>query len=469
MLHETENLKDLNERDTVLTPTFGSVEEDSSVPKYEIPENPMSPGIAYQIVHDECMLDGNARLNLATFVTTWMEPEAQQLMMETMDKNMIDKSEYPQTAEIEKRCVNIIARLWNSREHHNSTGCSTVGSSEACMLGGLALKWRWREKRKKNNQPCDKPNLVLSSGFQVVWEKFCRYWDIEMREVPMEPGMYRLDIDKALEMCDENTIGIVPIMGITYTGQYDDVKQLNDKLHKFNKEKGLEIPIHVDAASGGFITPFIQPELEWDFKLEWVHSISTSGHKYGLVYPGVGWVVWKDKKYLPDDLIFTVDYLGGEMPTMAINFSRPGNQVLAQYYQFLRLGREGYTRIQSTCRDIALHLSWNIAKMGPFELITDGSDIPVFCWKLKDDASKNWDLYDLADRLKMDGWLVPAYTMPVNVEDLVVQRIVVKQGMSYDMANLLLNNIRESLQYFNKLDGPIPKTKPGKKASGFHH
>ncbi|MFA8451367.1 MAG: glutamate decarboxylase [Bacteroidales bacterium] len=443
------------------------------VPKYKLPKHSMAPRSAYQIVHDECMLDGNARLNLATFVTTWMEPEAIQLMTETMDKNMIDKSEYPQTAEIEKRCVNIIANLWHAKNHHKAMGCSTVGSSEACMLGGLALKWRWRKERKKAGKDFDKPNLVISSGFQVVWEKFCKYWDIEMREVPMTERNYRMNPAKALEKCDENTIGIVPIMGITYTGQYDDVKLLNDLLSKFNKERGFNIPIHVDAASGGFITPFLQPEIEWDFRLQWVHSISTSGHKYGLVYPGVGWVVWKKEDYLPKDLIFYVDYLGGEMPTMAINFSRPGNQVLGQYYQFLRLGFEGYYKVQNKSRAVAMYLSSQISKRKYFKLVTDGSDIPVFCWTLKGTQS-NWTLYDLADRLRMDGWQVPAYAMPKNLEHMIVQRIVVKHDMSMDMANLLLKNIDQHLDYFEKLKEPTPSAieyNKGNKIQGnrFHH
>ncbi|PLX14424.1 MAG: glutamate decarboxylase [Marinilabiliales bacterium] len=425
------------------------------IPKYKIPAKPMSAGSAYQIVHDECMLDGNARLNLATFVTTHMEPEAQKLMAETMDKNMIDKSEYPQTAEIEKRCVNIIADLWNSHSENDSIGCSTIGSSEACMLGGIALKWRWREKHKLPVNTNRIPNLVLSSGLQVVWEKFCKYWDVEMREVPMEEGNYKLDVDKALEMCDENTIGIVPILGITYTGQYDDVKQLNDKLDVFNKKTGFDIPIHVDAASGGFVAPFIQPKLEWDFRLKWVHSISASGHKYGLVYPGVGWVVWKNEKYLPEDLVFYVDYLGGQMPTMAINFSRPGNQVLAQYYQFLRLGFDGYRQVQQYSQDVAKYLSSKISEIDEFKLVTDGSDIPVFCWTLKE-MQKNWTLYDLADRLLMNGWQVPAYAMPENVTDMVVQRIVVKKDMSFDMADMLLGNIIEHLEYLRSLSEPTP-------------
>lgn len=430
-------------------------EDGRGVPKFSIPEKSMPAASAYQIVHDECMLDGNARLNLATFVTTWMEPEAKQLMMETMDKNMIDKSEYPQTAEIEKRCVHIIADLWNSHADHDSIGCSTVGSSEACMLGGMALKWKWRERDHLPTNTDRIPNLIISAGFQVVWEKFCKYWDIEMREVPMEAGQYKLDVEKAIEMCDENTIGIVPIMGITYTGQYDDVKLLNDKLDAYNAKTGYNIPIHVDAASGGFVTPFVQPELAWDFRLKWVHSISASGHKYGLVYPGVGWVVWKKESYLPKDLIFYVDYLGGEMPTMAINFSRPGNQVLAQYYQFLRLGFEGYAQVQKRSRDIAMYLSAKISEIDVFKLVSDGSDIPVFCWTMKE-MQDNWTLYDLADRLLMNGWQLPAYAMPENVKDMVVQRIVVKHEMSFDMADMLLNNIHEHLRYLKALTEPTP-------------
>ena len=462
---------------TIKPPKFITKEEGKEIPKYKISERPMSAREAYQIVYDECMLDGNARLNLATFVTTWMEPEVKQLMMETMDKNMIDKSEYPQTTEIEKRCVNIIADLWNSHSHHNSIGCSTVGSSEGCMLGGMALKWKWRERNKLPINTNRIPNIVISAGFQVVWEKFCKYWDVEMREVPLEEGEYQLNIEKAISLCDENTIGIIPIMGITYTGEYDDVKELNNQLEIYNSKTGYDIPIHVDAASGGFIAPFVQPDLEWDFRLKWVHSINSSGHKYGLVYPGVGWVVWKKEKYLPKDLIFYVDYLGGDMPTMAINFSRPGNQVLAQYYQFLRLGFEGYAQVQNRSRDVAMYLSSKISKIKFFKLVSNGSDIPVFCWTLKE-LQKNWTLYDLADRLLMNGWQVPAYEMPENVEDMVVQRIVVKREMSFDSADLLLKNIYDHLEYLSELTEPTPSAiqahtprseKKSRQPLRFHH
>ncbi|MBC8525578.1 MAG: glutamate decarboxylase [Candidatus Cloacimonetes bacterium] len=450
MLSKKVKLHELSEQEKVLTPTYGSRELETAVPKYEMPENEMLPKTAYNIIHDELMLDGNARLNLATFVTTWMEPEARQLMAETFDKNMIDKDEYPQTAEIEMRCVNMLSRLWNSPDHEEATGCSTIGSSEAAMLGGMALKWKWRERMKAKGKLTDKPNLVMSIGVQVCWEKFVKYWDIEPRYVPMDKGCYLLDPEKALELCDENTIGIVGIMGITYTGQYEDIKALNNALEKYNAETGYEIPIHVDAASGGFIAPFIQKDIVWDFRLKWVKSINASGHKYGLVYPGVGWIVWRDKDELPEELIFYVEYLGGKMPTFAINFSRPGNQIVAQYYNFLRLGKEGYRKIQQTCKEVALYLSGEIAKMGPFKLISNGSDIPVFCWTLKE-PQKNWTLYDMAERLRDRGWLVPAYPMPDNISDMVVERVVVKEGFSHDMADLLLKDMRRHLEYFNSL------------------
>jgi glutamate decarboxylase len=456
-MHPKKNIKAMRERDTFLTPVYAARELNTQVPKYEIPESEMAPRNAYDLVHDELMLDGNSRLNLATFVTTWMEPEARQLMTDTFDKNMIDKDEYPQTAELEMRCVNILSRLWNSPDHEEATGTSTTGSSEAAMLGGMALKWKWREKRKAQGKPTDKPNLVMGINVQVCWEKFCRYWDVEPRLVPMEGDRYHLSAEEAVKLCDENTIGVVGIMGSTFDGSYEPIKEISDALDKLQQETGLDIPIHVDGASGGFVAPFIQPDLEWDFRLPRVKSINASGHKYGLVYPGVGWVVWRDKKELPEDLIFYVNYLGGEMPTFAINFSRPGNQIVAQYYNFLRLGREGYTRIQQACQDVALYLSGEIAKLGPFELITDGSDIPVFAFKLKDDVT-NFSVFDMSERLRDRGWLLPAYTFPANREDLAALRVVVKEGFSHDMADLLLADMRRHIAHFASQPNRIPKT-----------
>lgn len=377
MVHQKINLDRLSPEEALITPTYASRALTSAVPKYEIPEGEMPPAVAYNLIRDELALDGNSRLNLATFVTTWMEPEAKQLMAETFDKNMIDKDEYPQTAEIELRCVNMIARLWNAPEDEVATGCSTIGSSEAAMLGGMALKWQWRKRRQKEGKPTDKPNLVMGINVQVCWEKFCRYWEVEPRFVPMEGNRFHLDRTEAIKLIDENTIGVIAIMGSTFDGSYEPVQEINDALEKLNRETGWQVPLHVDGASGGFIAPFLDPDLVWDFRLKWVKSINASGHKYGLVYPGVGWIIWRDRQELPEELIFHCNYLGGDLPNFALNFSRPGNQVVAQYYNFLRLGKEGYGQIHQACRDTALYLSGEIAKIGPFELITDGSTIPA--------------------------------------------------------------------------------------------
>ncbi len=458
------NRKNLSDDEMYLTPTYGSRVLEKPVPKYKMPEDEMDPRAAYHIIHDELMLDGNSRLNLATFVTTWMEPEAKDLMTECFDKNMIDKDEYPQTAEIEMRCVNIMANLFNApASDGNACGCSTIGSSEAAMLGGMAMKWRWRKRMQNQGKPTGKPNMIMGIDVQVCWEKFCRYWEVEPRLVMMEPGEYCLTPEKALELCDENTIGIVPILGTTFTGQYEPIKELNDALIEFNKERGFDIPIHVDAASGGFVAPFLQPDLEWDFRLERVKSINVSGHKYGLVYPGVGWAIWRDWAELPEELIFRVNYLGGDMPTFALNFSRPGNQVVAQYYNFLRLGFEGYRRIMQSCQDTALFLSVEIDKMPEFECLSNGSDIPVFAFKISDSANVNFSVFDVSEMLRHRGWLVPAYTLPENCQDVAVLRVVVKEGFSLDMANMLLDDIRRTLKHFAEQPDYKPTTHSPKK------
>jgi glutamate decarboxylase len=428
-------------------------EKSCEIPRFRLPEHGVLPRTALQIVRDELILDGNARLNLATFVTTWMEPEAEELMAETSQKNMIDKDEYPQTAELEKRCVNILGHLWHA-PHGEAVGCSTTGSSEACMLGGMALLWRWRARRKAAGKDTARPNLVLGTNVQVCWEKFCRYWDVEPNYVPLEKGQYHLDAERAAAACDENTIGVVVVLGSTMDGSYEPVAEVNALLDDLQERDGIDVPIHVDGASGGFVAPFIQPELEWDFRVPRVASINTSGHKYGLVYPGVGWIVWRDAEALPEDLIFKVNYLGGEMPTFALNFSRPGAQVAAQYYNFLRLGFSGYKQVQQTCQDIAMYLSGEISKLGPFELLSDGSDLPVFAFKLKDDF-EDFTVYDVSDRLRMRGWQVPAYTFPENLEDMAVLRIVIRNGFSMDLANLLLDDFKTQIMALKHLQ---PKT-----------
>ncbi len=447
----------------------------------------MLPDTALQTVHDELILDGNARLNLATFVTTWMEPQARQLMSECFDKNMIDKDEYPQTAELERRCVNILAELWHApgcepgpdgTALKTGVGCSTTGSSEACMLGGMALLWRWRARQeggtgRRAGAPAAgaAPNLVMGANVQVCWDKFCRYWQVEPRLVPMEPGRLHLTGPEAAARCDENTIGVVAVLGSTMDGSYEPVLQISRELDRLHAERGLDIPVHVDGASGAFIAPFLHQDLEWDFRVPRVASINTSGHKYGLVYPGVGWVVWRDEAALPEDLIFRVNYLGGDMPTFALNFSRPGGQVAAQYYNFLRLGFEGYRSVQQACQDVARHLSGQIAAMGPFELLTDGSELPVFAFKLRDPVVAGYTVFDLSERLRLRGWLVPAYTFPENMQDTAVLRIVVRNGLSMDLANSLLDDLRVQVQVLESHPHPPAPLMPGPESQrgGFAH
>jgi glutamate decarboxylase len=438
-----------------------------NIPCHELPERGLGQEIAYELISSELLLDGQARLNLATFVTTWMPSLGARLMADTADKNMIDKDEYPQTAEIEARCVNILADLWNSPSDENATGCSTTGSSEAAMLSGLALKWRWRERRRAAGRPTDRPNLVMGINVQVCWEKFCRYWDVEPRLVPMEGERFHLDAEHAVAQCDENTIGVVGILGSTFDGSFEPIKDIAAALDRLEQERGVHVPLHVDAASGGFVAPFLVPHLEWDFRIPRVQSINASGHKYGLVYPGVGWAIWRDENALPRDLVFNVNYLGGQMPTFALNFSRPGSEVIAQYFMFLALGFEGYRRVMENARDIALTLSSEIAALGPYQLLSDGSELPVFAFALKPDVH-NFTVFDVSDRLRQHGWLVPAYTFPAKREDLSVLRIVVRAGMNHDMADMLLEDLREETGFLTSLDAPLPEPDTEKRKAFAH-
>ncbi|MFE9881464.1 glutamate decarboxylase [Streptomyces sp. NPDC005784] len=438
-------------RDLEINPLFSR--EPLRVPRYALPAGEMQPDTAYQVVHDELMLDGNARQNLATFVSTWAEPQALRLMAECAAKNMIDKDEYPQTAELETRCVHMLAGLWHAQDPHQAMGCSTTGSSEAAMLGGLALKRRWQHRRRAENKPTDRPNLVMGINVQICWDKFADYFEVEPRYVPMEGDRYHLTPDKAVELCDENTIGVVAVLGSTFDGSYEPVADIAAALDDLQSRTGLDIPIHVDGASGAMIAPFLDPDLEWDFRLPRVASINTSGHKYGLVMPGVGWALWRDKDVLPDDLVFHVNYLGGDMPTFALNFSRPGAQVVAQYYNFLRLGFDGYRRVQQTSRDVATRLSREIAGLGPFELITDGSETPVFAFRVREGID-HFTVFDVSAALSERGWLVPAYTFPKNRTDLAVLRIVVRNGFGHDLADLLLEDLRRVLPRLDKQHAP---------------
>ncbi|WP_051113945.1 glutamate decarboxylase [Actinopolymorpha alba] len=437
------------------------------VPRFRLSESGMLPETAYQIIHDELLLDGNARQNLATFVTTWMEPAAERLYAESADKNLIDKDEYPLTASVEERCARILAQLWNSPDPNTTIGVSTVGSSEACMLGGLALKRRWQQARRAANKPTDRPNLVFSSAVQVVWEKFANYWEVEPRYVPISAEAPLLHPDGVLQAVDENTIGVVPLLGVTYTGIYEPIAAIAAALDDLQARTGLDIPIHVDAASGGFVAPFVRPDLTWDFRLPRVHSINASGHKYGLVYPGLGWVVWRLPEHVPEDLIFRVSYLGGDLATFSLNFSRPGAQVLLQYYTFLRLGRRGFAEIQQECLDVARFLAEGIDRLDTFSLVGPGTDLPVIAWRLADGRERLWDLYDLSNKLRERGWQVPAYPLPANLQETVVMRIVVRNGFSLDLARFLLDDLRKSVEFLDRLQAPMPQE--GRQRAVFHH
>src|SRR5215471_3736405 len=440
-----------------------------AMPKYHFPPREAPSLDAFQVVHDELMLDGNARQNLATFCQTWEEPFVKDIMLLAMDKNMIDKDEYPQTAELERRCVHMLADLWNAPDAANTVGTSAIGSSEACMLGGMAAKWRWRAKRAAAGKPTDRPNMVCGP-VQVVWHKFARYWDIEMREVPMSPGDYMMTPEDMLERVDENTIFVVPTLGLTYTGSYEPVQQLSDALDDLQQRTGLDVPIHVDAASGGFTAPFCAPDLVWDFRLPRVRSISTSGHKFGLAPLGVGWILWRDTADLPDDLIFHVNYLGGDMPVFQINFSRPAGQVVAQYYNFLRLGFDGYRRVHSACYDTGRMLAEVIPTLGPFELLCDSepaTGIPTVTWRMAAGADPGYTLFDLADRLRVSGWQVPAYTLTGEASDIPVQRVLVRQGVTRDLASLMLDDMREAIAHFDKHPRSVPMT--AEEAGSFSH
>ncbi|MGA5328984.1 glutamate decarboxylase [Streptomyces griseoincarnatus] len=436
-------------------------------PRHRLPDGPMAPSTAYQLVHDELMLDGNARLNLATFVTTWMEPEAGLLMAECRDKNMIDKDEYPRTAELERRCVAMLADLWHAPDPSKAVGCSTTGSSEACMLAGLALKRRWA-LRNAGRYPSReaRPNLVMGVNVQVCWDKFCTFWEVEPRQVPMEGDRFHLDPAAAAELCDENTIGVVGILGSTFDGSYEPVAELCAALDDLQERTGLDVPVHVDGASGAMIAPFLDEDLVWDFRLDRVASVNTSGHKYGLVYPGVGWVLWRDAAALPEELVFRVNYLGGEMPTFALNFSRPGAQVVAQYYSFLRLGRDGYRAVQQAARDVATGLSARIEALGDFRLLTRGDELPVFAFTTAPDVT-GFDVFDVARRLRENGWLVPAYTFPANRQDLAVLRVVCRNGFSEDLADLFAEDLNRLLPELRSQSHPL--TRDRNAATGFHH
>jgi glutamate decarboxylase len=458
-----------NARSLALDPIFAGQDLASNLPRHRFPQNECRAQDAFEAIREELLLDGNARQNLATFCQTWEEPEVHALMDLAIDKNLIDKDEYPQSAELEKRCVHMLADLWHAPSGGTPVGCSAVGSSEASMLAGLAMKWRWRKKRQAAGQPSDRPNLVCGP-VQVCWEKFARYFDVELREIGMAPGRYGMDVAQMLDRVDENTIGVVPTLGVTYTGLYEPVKQLSEALDQLQKQGGPDIDLHVDAASGGFLAPFCASDLEWDFRLPRVKSVNASGHKFGLAPLGVGWVVWRDQEELPEELVFHVNYLGGDMPTFQLNFSRPAGQIVAQYYEFARLGREGYRKVQSACYAVARDLAHLLPRLGPFSILHDGNPalgIPAVSWTLQEGADPGYTLFDLTDRLRVRGWQVPAYTLTGSLADQPVQRILVRQGVTHDLASLLLQDIRRAIAHF--AEHPVSVSLNETEAGGYNH
>ncbi|ESW24602.1 hypothetical protein PHAVU_004G144400 [Phaseolus vulgaris] len=431
--------------------TFASRYVREPIPRFKIPEKSIPKDAAYQIINDELMLDGTPRLNLASFVTTWMEPECDKLIMASLNKNYVDMDEYPVTTELQNRCVNIIANLFHApiNEDETAVGVGTVGSSEAIMLAGLAFKRKWKTKRKAEGKPYDKPNIVTGANVQVCWEKFARYFEVELKEVKLSEGYYVMDPVKAVEMVDENTICVAAILGSTMTGEFEDVKLLNELLTEKNKETGWDTPIHVDAASGGFIAPFLYPDLEWDFRLPLVKSINVSGHKYGLVYPGVGWVVWRSKDDLPDELVFHINYLGSDQPTFTLNFSKGSSQIIAQYYQLIRLGFEGYKNIMENCLENTRVLKEGIERTGLFNIISKDIGVPLLAFSLKD--SSQHSVFEISDQLRKFGWIVPAYTMPPNAQHIAVLRVVVREDFSCGLAQRLVSDIEKVMTLLDTL------------------
>ncbi|XP_042474176.1 glutamate decarboxylase-like isoform X2 [Zingiber officinale] len=431
--------------DELIQCTFASRYVRQGVHRFRMPPQSIPKEAAYQIINDELMLDGNPRLNLASFVTTWMEPECDKLIMDAVNKNYVDMDEYPVTTELQNRCVNMIAHLFNAPigDDETAIGVGTVGSSEAIMLAGLAFKRKWQNRRKAEGKPTDKPNIVTGANVQVCWEKFARYFEVELKEVKLREGYYVMDPAKAVEMVDENTICVAAILGSTLTGEFEDVKTLNDLLTAKNKEAGWDVPIHVDAASGGFIAPFLYPELEWDFRLPLVKSINVSGHKYGLVYAGVGWVVWRNKEDLPEELIFHINYLGADQPTFTLNFSKGSSQIIAQYYQLIRLGFEGYRNIMENCTENMKVLKAGIEATERFVIVSKDVGVPLVAFSLKD--SSKFTVFDVSESLRRFGWIVPAYTMPADAEHVAVLRVVIREDFSRSLAERLVIDIQKVL------------------------
>lgn len=441
----------INGLDTTSTTVYGSRFAVEDLPTYEIAENEIPKEIAYRLVKDDLSLDGKPALNLASFVNTFMEKEAEDLMTEAFSKNFIDFEEYPQTVELQNRCVSMIGRLFNVPTSNSiaPVGTSTVGSSEAIMLAVLAMKKRWQKSRISAGKPYDKPNIVMSSAVQVCWEKAARYFEIEEKYVFCTQDRYVIDPGEAVNLVDENTIGICVILGTTYTGEYEDAKAVNDLLI----EKNIDTVIHIDAASGGFVAPFVVPELEWDFRLEKVVSINVSGHKYGLVYPGVGWIIWRGTEFLPKELIFNINYLGADQASFTLNFSKGASQIIGQYYQLIRLGKSGYRAIMFNLTQIANYLSECLKQLG-FIILSQNTvkSLPLVAFRLNPTSKRHYDEFSLARQLRSRGWILPAYTMAPHSEKLKMLRIVLREDFSKSRCEQLLQDIKLCLKFMDSLN-----------------
>ena len=443
----------------LVSPTYAGRSFSHDIPKYRLPAEGVSAGAAYQLVHDELDLDGNPALNLASFVTSWMEPQADALAAETLNKNLIDQDEYPQTEQIHRRVVSMIGRLFHAPAGGQPAGTATIGSSEAIMLAMLAHKRSWQRRREAEGKPSDQPNMVIGADVHTCWEKFARYFEVEARVIPLEPDRFTIAAEQVEPLLDERTIGVAGLLGTTFTGQKDDLASLDALLREVERERGLRIPLHIDAASGGFVVPFARPEEVWDFRLPSVRSINVSNHKFGLVYPGMGTVVFRDAADLPEELVFHINYLGGDMPNYSLNFSRPSTSVVLQYFAFLRLGRAGYTQIVETVLANASALGRKLGAIEELELIADGSEFPIVAVRAAD--ADALDLNALSHRLRERGWIVPAYTLPPNAERTTVLRMVVKENFSRDMVDMLAHDLGKAVRGLTKGHGrPRARQRP---------
>jgi glutamate decarboxylase len=424
----------------------------SDAPDHKLPDVGMPAVDAMRLLGEDLVLDGIPWRNLATFVTTWMEPEAQRIIAENLHRNYIDHAEYPQTAVIEQRCIRMLADLYHAPGE--TTGTRTQGSSEAIMLGALSLKWKWRERREAAGKATDRPNLVFGGDVHVVWEKFCRYFDVEPRIIPLQSHKFTIGPEDVEPHLDENTIGVAAVLGTTFTGHADDIVGINDLLVHLLEDQGLDIPLHIDGASGGFVWPFLYPDSPWDFRLERVRSINVSGHKYGLVYPGLGWLVFREHSDLAEDLVFYENYLGQRDATFTLNFSTGAAMVLAQYYNFVRYGREGYTVIMKTMQANARALAEKVVEGADFELVGEAGaeQLPLVAFKLAEE--RNFDEFDIAGQLAAErGWMVPAYTLPPNAQHVTIMRALVKQTLGHARASTLAEDIAQAVATLNAKGG----------------